>query len=149
MIIPSKTPIEPPHLDLPADCRADYEEARNIFSPSPRGAAAPLRLCVQKLCINLGEKGKKLDDDIKSMVSKGLPDLVQKALDYCRVIGNNAVNPGVIDVKDTPEIAQELFKMINFIVEDRITRPSEIKEAYDKLPKEAKEHIEKRDKKPQ
>jgi len=147
MIFPSETPIEPPHADLPLDCRIDYEEARNIFSPSPRGAAALLRLCVQKLCVLLGETGDNLNEDIKSLVSKGLPGLVQKALDYCRVIGNHAVHPGVIDIKDTPEIAQNLFKMINFVVEERITRPKEIQEAFDKLPKGAKKHIEKRDKK--
>jgi hypothetical protein len=106
-----------------------------------------LRLCVQKLCVHLGESGENLNDDIKSLVSKGLPPSVQQALDYCRVIGNNAVHPGEIDVKDTPDITQELFRMINFIVEDRITRPAEIKEIYERLPKEEKEKIEKRDRK--
>ena len=147
MIIPSEAPVEPPHPDLPANCLTDYEEARSIFSASSRGAAALLRLCVQKLCIHLDESGENLNDDIKSLVSKGLPPSVQQALDYCRVIGNNAVHPGEIDIKDTPEIAQKLFRMINFIVEDRITRPREIQEVYDRLPKEEKVKIEKRDKK--
>ena len=149
MVIPAEAPIEPPHPDLPEDCKIDYIEARNIFVKSPRSAAALLRLCIQKLMPYLSEKGENLNDDIKSLVSKGLPVLVQKALDYCRVVGNNAVHPGEIEINDTPEIAQNLFDMINYIVEDRITRPNEIERLYNQLPEESRKAIEKRDAKEQ
>jgi hypothetical protein len=145
MIVPSEAPVPPHHPDLPKDCLTDYDEARAIFAKSPRAAAALLRLCLQKLMPNLGEKGKNLNEDIGALVKKGLPVLVQKALDYCRVVGNNAVHPGEIDIQDTPEIAQELFKMINFIVEERIRRPREIEQLYQSLPEGAKEQITKRD----
>jgi len=36
---------------------------------------------------------KNLDDDIASLVSKGLDPRVQKTLDVVRVIGNNSVHP--------------------------------------------------------
>jgi Domain of unknown function (DUF4145) len=118
MIIPQEAPVETPHPDLPPDCLTEYNEARAIFARSPRAAAALLRLCIQKLLPHLGESGKNINEDVKSLVSKGLPSLVQKALDYCRVVGNNAVHPGEIELNDTPDTAQNLFRMINFIVED-------------------------------
>ncbi len=145
LIIPSAILAEPMHHDMPEDCRADYEEAREIVGRSPRGAVALLRLCLQKLMPHLGEQGKNINEDIKSLVAKGLSPVVQQALDVCRVVGNNAVHPGELDIKDTPEIAHQLFKMINFIVEDRITKPKEIQALFDQLPKGAVEAIAKRD----
>lgn len=147
MIVPSEAPVEPADPDLPADCQVEYNEARDIFVRSPRGAAALLRLCIQELMPHLGQKGRDINNDIAALVANGLPQLVQQALDFCRVIGNNAVHPGEIDLNDTPDIAQQLFRMINFIVEDRITRPKEVQALYGQLPPAAREAIEKRDQK--
>jgi len=94
---------------------------------------------------HLGEKGKELNEDIGALVKKGLSPLAQQALDICRVVGNNAVHPGEISLDDTPEIASNLFEMINFITEDRITRPRQIEALYHKLPEGALKAIEKRD----
>ncbi len=147
MVAPAESPVEPPHPDLPENCRIDYTEARNIFVQSPRASAALLRLCIQKLMPYLGENGKNINDDIKALVAKGLSIRVQQALDYCRVVGNNAVHPGEINIDDTPDVAQNLFAMVNFIVEDRITRPQEIEALYSKLPEDSRKAIEKRDSK--
>ena len=106
---------------------------------------ALLRLIIQKLMPELGEKGKDINSDIKSLVAKGLPVQVQQAFDFCRVVGNNAVHPGEINLNDTPEMGQHLFSMINFIIEDRITRPKQISELYAQLPESAKAQVAKRD----
>ena len=145
MIIPADAPVPPPHPDMPASVIEDYQEARSIFSRSPRASVALLRLAIQKLMPDLGEKGENINADIKALVAKGLPVQVQQAFDFCRVVGNNAVHPGEINLNDTPEMGQHLFSMINFIVEDRITRPKQIAELYAKLPEPAKAAVEKRD----
>lgn len=145
-LIYPNTLIIQPHNDMPVALKLDFNEAAEIFAKSPRGAAALLRLVIQNLMLELGEKGKRINDDIKALVEKGLPAKIQKALDYCRVVGNNAVHPGEINVDDTPEVAEALFKMINFIIEEMISKPKEIDELYNFLPESAREAIEKRDK---
>ncbi|CAK2474296.1 DUF4145 domain-containing protein [Vibrio crassostreae] len=146
MIIPSEAPVAPPHIDIPAICLDDYNEARDIVARSPRAAAALLRLTIQKLLVELGEKGNNINEDIGSLVNKGLPVEVQQALDYCRVIGNNAVHPGEINLNDDPSIAHSLFEMINFIVEVRISQPKKVAALYNILPEGALKAVEKRDK---
>lgn len=145
MIVPTVAPVPPAHVDMPQECAADYNEARSIVAISPRAASALLRLALQKLMITLGEKGKNINDDIASLVEKGLPVEVQQALDSCRVVDNNAIHPSEIDINDTPEIAHSLFNMINFIIEDRISRPMYIQSLYAQLPEGARKSIEKRD----
>jgi len=130
---------------MPKDVREDYEEARSIVSLSPRGACALLRLAVQKLCGELGEPGKNIDKDIANLVGHGLNIEVQQALDSLRVIGNNAVHPGEMDLTDDTETATALFSLLNFIVEDRIAQPRKRKAIFDKLPEGARAAIQKRD----
>jgi hypothetical protein len=147
MIYPITGNIEPVNSDLPQDIQDDYNEAMNIVNLSPRGAAALLRLAIQKLCIHLGEKGKNINDDIGNLVKRGLSPTIQKALDSVRVIGNNAVHPGFIDLNDKIEVAQALFGFVNIIADVLITQPKKIQEYYDKnIPEGVKNKIEERDK---
>jgi hypothetical protein len=136
-----------PNQDLPNEVLRDFEEARTILGLSPRGAAALLRLCVQKLCIHLGEKGKNIDDDIASLVKNGLNPLVQKSLDIVRVIGNEAVHPGVIDLNDDRDTASQLLNLINSIADQMISHPKQVEAMYEKLPESKRAAIEKRNEK--
>jgi hypothetical protein len=130
---------------MPTNVKEDFIEARNIVNASPRAATALLRLALQKLMVHLGESGKNINDDIANLVKKGLSPTIQKALDAVRVVGNNAVHPGELDLKDDNETAVALFGLVNLIVNARITQPKEVDELYSKIPTGAKEAIEKRD----
>jgi hypothetical protein len=142
---PSRFELEP-NADLNPDIRADFDEARTVLDLSPRSAAALLRLCIQKIGIQLGLPGKNINDDIKALVAKGLDPRVQKALDLVRVIGNNAVHPGTLDLKDDRETAAKLFALVNRIADDMITHPKELDALYnEKVPEGAKAQIAKRD----
>ena len=110
MVFPDSSPAPLPNSDIPEEIKKDYEEARCIINKSPRGAAALLRLCIQKLCAHLGEPGKNINDDISSLVKKGLSAKIQKSLDIVRLFGNEAVHPGTINIKDNPELKTALRK---------------------------------------
>jgi hypothetical protein len=138
---------ELPNEDLPTDIKRDYNEARSILDASPRGAAALLRLSIQKLCEHLGETERNLNDSIASLVRKGLDDRIQRALDIVRVIGNEAVHPGQIDLRDDSATAARLFELVNLIADSMISKPKRIQEMYGLIPDEKKRAIEERDKK--
>lgn len=104
-----------------------------------------LRLAVQRLCGELGEKSKDINADIASLVKKGLPLPIKNALDVVRVIGNNAVHPGKLSDEDIAEVAIPLFELVNAIVEDRIARPKALNELYLRLPEGARKAIDERD----
>jgi hypothetical protein len=141
---PHRYEIEP-NQDMNDDIRADFDEARSILDLSPRGAAALLRLCIQKLCVQLGKPGKNLNDDIASLVRDGLSVEVQQALDVVRVNGNAAVHPGELDLKDDRETAARLFELVNYIAEERITNPKKLAKLYSTLPPKTIAAIEERD----
>ncbi len=147
LIYPEDSGVPLPNPDLQDDIKEDYLEAKNIVNKSPRGAAALLRLCIQKLCKQLGEKGENINEDIASLVQKGLPEKIQKALDIVRVIGNEgAVHPGQIDMKDDRETAMRLFGLVNLIAENMISQPCEIDKMYASLPPTKLDAIKNRDK---
>ena len=114
MIYPSEISVESPNPDLPENIQVDYVEAANILNQSPRGSAALLRLAIDKLTDYLKAKGKDLNAKIADLVANGLSPKIQKALDTVRVVGNNSVHPGQIDLKDNPAIANALFRFSKY-----------------------------------
>jgi hypothetical protein len=144
MVFPQTGTAPFPNPEMPPSVKKLYEEAAAIQSKSPRGAGALLRLGIQVLCRELGEKGKNINEDIKSLVAKGLPDIVQQSLDIVRVTGNDSVHPGQIDTDDT-NVVGKLFELTNIIVEYMIAMPKRVSGLYGDLPAAAKAAITKRD----
>jgi hypothetical protein len=146
IVYPKKTTLPPPNDDLNEDIKALYIEASSILVDSPKGATALLRLALQKLLEQVGKSGNNINNDIKSLVAEGMSPKIQQALDLLRVIGNNAVHPGQINLDDNAEIAQKLFGILNFIAEELITKPKELESLYaDLIPPGTQDHIKQRD----
>jgi len=134
LLYPRRRAGAAPNQDLDQDIKNDIEEARTIIEASPRGAAALLRLAVQKLCVQLGESGNKIDVDIQSLVNKGMDPHLQQAFDAVRVIGNEAVHPGELDLRDDRETAITLIDLINIVAQELITNKKTIAAKYARLP---------------
>ncbi|MGO4699790.1 DUF4145 domain-containing protein [Dyella sp. 2RAB6] len=145
LIYPSKQAAVVPNADLDPEIQDDFNEARQIVHLSPRGAAALLRLALQKLCAQLGEPNKKIDTAIANLVARGLDPTLQKALDSVRVIGNEAVHPGELDLRDDKETALLLFDLLNLIAEQMLTRPKAVQGLYDRIPQAKRDGIDARD----
>lgn len=134
ILFPKVSMVDIPHEDLPEDIKKDYCEAMNVLIDSPRSSCALLRLAIEKLCKELDCEGDNLNDNIAELVQRGLPPGVQESLDVIRVVGNNAVHPGFININDDPEIAVAMFKLIDLITEKMITEPRKVKSLFDSLP---------------
>src|SRR5580704_6314745 len=85
IVYPDRQHVIEAHEDMPASVKRDFDEAATILAKSPRGAAALLRLCIQKLMIELKLPGKNINADIGALVGQGLDGRIQKALDIVRV----------------------------------------------------------------
>ena len=113
---------------------------------SPRGAAALLRLALQKLCIHLGEDGKNINNDIRSLFKKNiLPQQVIQVADTVRITGNNAVHPGEMSEEDFDYVSSKMFDLINFIVDRSITEPKRLQNLYDRTPENPRKAAEQAD----
>ena len=146
IVYPRQTPVASPNQDMEQEIQNLYIEASTIVIDSPKGATALLRLALQLLLKQLGKSGKNINNDIKELVAEGLSSKIQKALDLLRVVGNNAVHPGQIDLEDGRDIALKLFHVLNFIADEMISKPKELDLLYsDVVPEETQNHINERD----
>jgi hypothetical protein len=102
----------------------DFEEAAAILNKSPRGAAALIHLCVQTL-IPLEERGRHLDNEIAALIGKGLKVEIQEAMGALRVLANNGVHSGNIDLKENRATATRIFALLKMIVERRRLKESD------------------------
>lgn len=143
MVYPISSSAPLPTSLMPEDVRAEFEEARRVLETSPRSACALLRLSIQKLMPHIGGSGKNINDDIKNLVNSGIPEDIQQSLDCVRVIGNESVHPGTMNLRDNLEMAQDLFHLVNRIVEYTISS-SVHEKVYNQLPRRQLENIKKR-----
>jgi hypothetical protein len=144
---PDSFGIEKPNQDLNQDIQDDYLEAASIVNKSPRGACALLRLAIEKLCNQLIDPSNKklhLDKKIELLKSKGLTERIYKNLLSVRVIGNEAVHCGTLDLKDNLEVTKQLFYLVNRIAEELITNPKNDESMFQSLPDNKAEEINKR-----
>ncbi|MFB6191650.1 MAG: DUF4145 domain-containing protein [Candidatus Nanohaloarchaea archaeon] len=146
MVHPDNLTAPQPAEEMPEPVKEDFEEARKVLQKSPRSAAALLRLAIEKLVNELEEEGNTLNSKIGNLIEKNkIDERIQKSLDSVRVIGNESVHPGELDIKDDRDTAEKLFELVNIIVRTTIQDEKLIREMYEDLPDKKKDGIENRD----
>lgn len=93
----------------------------------------------------IGQNKTPLRPTKATLVKGGFDPRAQKALDIVGVIGNESVHPGQIDLRDDPDTALELFKLVNLVAEIMISSPKHVDAMYSGLPAGKREAIERRD----
>ena len=146
MIYPLYGSAPPPNPDMSPKVKEIYEESRQIYTISPRASAGLLRVCIEKITEDLGEKDGNLNTRIGNLVEKGLPIEIQKALDVVRVTGNDVLHVGRIDLNDSSETAYLLFDIVNLIIQRMVSEKKMIDKIFAKLPQEKQDGIANRDK---
>ena len=135
MVYPLGGTAPAPDPDMPDKIKEIFEEARKISSISPRASLGLLRLCVEMLAEELGEKNGSLHTKIENL-AKNFPRDVKEALEVTRITGNNALHGGQISIDDDDHnMAQLLFEIVNIIVHRMISEPKQIAKAAEKAPK--------------
>ena len=133
LVWPKRAGDPEPKLHAPPNVRRECEKAAQTLEASPRGAAALLRLTIEKLCKELGVSGESVKDDIAFFVREDVDARVQKVLDAARIIESNAVPPGQIGFADDRATAETLSGLVNLICEKMIMEPRHLQAVYTKL----------------
>lgn len=144
LIWPRFTPDIKPHVHMPAAIKADFVEACSILQLSPRGAAALVRVALEKLINHLVGEAVKPNDGIQTLVDRGMPERVQKMCDAVRIITNDSVHLGTINSNDDLASATKLFHLVNVIVDQTIGLDMLADEVYGELPHDKIQFIEDR-----
>ncbi len=132
MIYPSSAELPLPRMEMPEDVRQIYLEARRTLGASPRAASALLRLAIQGLISHLGET-QDIAESLESLKRRGLDEKIQVALRRVRMVGEEAIEPGMIDPRDGEETAKVLFDILNLIVDALMVQPRRVDEMLGKL----------------
>lgn len=143
MVCPLISPAPLPNDDMPESVAQLYNEARAVFLFSERAAAALLRLALEQLTVELGETTGQLHQRIDRLVTdRGPPVLVQQTLDTIRVVGNNAVHAGEVQMDEMPGAALTLFDALNFVVDRLVIQERQMREMIERLPEAERRKIE-------
>ena len=132
MIYPPSADLPLPRMEMPEEVREVYLEARRTLDASPRAASALLRLAIRGLISHLGET-EDIAENLESLNRRGLDEKIQIALQRVRMVGEDAVPPGMIDSGDGEETARALFEILNLIVDALLVQPRKVDEMLGKL----------------
>lgn len=137
-----------PNEDMPDSVIEIYNEAASIANKSPRAAAALLRLALERLLEALGQTDGSLYTRIGNLYETTPQDIID-IMDIIRITGNNGIHDGDIGViniddKNDKENVLVLFKFINLLTDEFITRPQQLTDITSNFSQGEQHSIERR-----
>lgn len=135
LIYPAGIARDPVPETVPAELRADYEEAALLLSLSAKASAALSRRCLQNtIRATTNIERRTLDQEIREVIEQNLlPTDLAEQLDAVRHIGNMAAHPtknqetaAIIDVE--PAEAEWNLDVLDSLFEYWYERPAKIAE---------------------
>ena len=93
-----------------------YEEAMKIVEASPASACALLRMLLQMLIQERGLRGRDLHKDINTLVDRGAPVGLLRALDAIELAGSESRQPSQINLVNGHKDAQNMVMFLHLFV---------------------------------
>ncbi len=95
----------------PEKIRKEYEQALKIKRQDPASFAMRIRRALEAICIDKGEPGKNLNNDLKSLSENGIfPSIVADIAEELKLIGNAGAH---IKPRKPREIGEEQVQVID------------------------------------
>lgn len=137
MIYPIDSNVSNPNEDMPDNVKSVYYEAKIVLNISPKSACTLLRLALEMLLNELDMDGRTLNDKINNYCNDfDSNNRLIKAFHLVRIVGNEAVHPGTIDIDDNEDVARAMFEILNEIVDETITKKNKMDAIFEYLPEE-------------
>jgi hypothetical protein len=115
--------VFPTRIDkTPELVEEDLEEAAAILNKFPRGAAALMRVCIQKLVPLLEDNDKELNQRISSLVRKGLEMEMQQAMDVLQVLRSDPVQLSRLESQADKKTILRFLDSLKEVLERRMSR---------------------------
>jgi hypothetical protein len=141
VVFPAVRLAPQPVAGMPEEIARQFQEAAEVLPVSPPASAALLRLALERLCLHLGLPGKDLQERIGALVKKGLQPELEQGLEVVRVRGAHAVQAGQLDLRDDQQICLTLFTLLNLLVEELISIPTQMKRLQELLPEDMRRNM--------
>ena len=111
-------PINVDKMSVPL-VEEDFEEAAAILNKSPRGAAALMRICIQKLLPLLKDNGTDRSHYDSALMRKGLEVEIQQAMEVLQVLQSDSAQLTTFESQEDKEMAFRIIDSLTAILERR------------------------------
>jgi len=104
-------------VGLPTNLVPLYAEAQSIVEQSPASACALLRILVRAVIRDRGVRGRHIIRDVNTLVDRGAPVGILRALDVVAMSDEAAKTPAELRLSDGHSDAQNLTMFLHLLAD--------------------------------